>query len=284
VAVITNIDLEHLDTYRDLDDLKRAFARFADSGPPDGVVIAGFESAPVAAIVPALRRRCVTVGIDREDASVSGCRVVVLPGGTRFQVASRDGAGPGTVVTLAVPGAHNARNALMAMVAARELGVADADSALALAGFRGMARRFEPKGDLGGVTVIDDYAHHPTEIAATLDAARRLHVDRRIVVLFQPHLYSRTRDFAAEFGRVLLGAHLALIAPIYPAREAPIPGVTSALIAEAARRSSSSAQHVRALASDEAVAAALRSELRPGDVLITMGAGDVAKFADVLRA
>jgi UDP-N-acetylmuramate--alanine ligase len=276
VAVITNIDLEHLDTYCDLDDLKGAFVRFADSGPADGVVVAGIESLHVAAIVPALRRRCVPFGIEG-GAAVAARDLVDGPGGTRFElVLAGRPAGP---IALAVPGAHNVRNALAAIAAVRGLGVSIDAAAAALAGFRGMARRFEPKGERGGVLVVDDYAHHPTEIAATLDAARRLHPKRRIVVLFQPHLYSRTRDFAGDFGRALLGADVVLVAPIYPAREAPIPGVTSALIADAARKAGH--RDVRALETDDAVAPALRAAFRPGDLLITMGAGDVAKFADV---
>jgi UDP-N-acetylmuramate--alanine ligase len=274
VAVITNVDLEHLDTYRDLDDLKAAFARFADSGPAGGVVIAGIESGPVRAIVPGLRRRCVTFGI-APGARVGARELVTAPAGTRFTlVLDGEPAGP---VTLAVPGAHNVRNALAAIAAAREVGVPVAQAAAALASFRGMARRFEEKGERGGVLVVDDYAHHPTEIAATLEAARALHPRRRLVVVFQPHLYSRTRDLAADFGRALLGADVVLVAPIYPAREAPIPGVTSTLVANAAL----AAGHARAgaLASDDEVGPALHEILRPGDLLITMGAGDVAKFA-----
>jgi UDP-N-acetylmuramate--alanine ligase len=277
VAVITNIDLEHLDTYRDLDDLKDAFIRFADSGPADGVVVAGIESAPVAAIAGRFRRRCVTFAIDR-GADVGARELVTDAGGTRFMLVlgGREAGG----VALAVPGAHNVRNALAAIAATREIGVPLAAAVAALAAFRGMARRFEDKGDRAGVRVVDDYAHHPTEIAATLDAARRLHPKRRLVVLFQPHLYSRTRDLAADFGRALLAADVALIAPIYPAREAPIPGVSSTLIADAALKAGHRA--IGALASDEEVGPALLEALRPGDLLITMGAGDVAKFVDAL--
>jgi UDP-N-acetylmuramate--alanine ligase len=272
VAVITNIDLEHLDTYRDLEDLEQAFVHFGDSVPRDGAVIAGIESASVAAIVPRLGRRLVTFGIG--EASDFGARDLrVTPERTRFVllVSGRQAA----EVALRVPGAHNVRNALAALAAAREMGASLEAAVAGLAEFHGMARRFEMKGQHEDVVVVDDYAHHPTEIAATLCAARELHPRRRVVVVFQPHLYSRTRDFAKEFGEALATADLALIAPIYPARERPIPGITSASI-----RSASRPERLRALSSDEAVGTELEAMLRPGDLLLTLGAGDVARFGE----
>jgi UDP-N-acetylmuramate--alanine ligase len=277
LAVITNVDLEHLDTYRDLDDLQAAFARFADSVGPEGAVVAGIDSASVAAIVPRLRARCVTFGIGK-PADVEAGGIEVSDAGTRFTAVFRDGRS--IAVRLRVPGTHNVRNALAAIAVAGELGVPLATTAAALGDFPGMARRFEVVGERDGVLVVDDYAHHPTEIAATLSAARQLYRGRRIVVVFQPHLYSRTRDLARDFGTALLGADVALVAPIYPSREQPIAGVTAALVAEAAR----AAGHPRAMAlgSDADVVAAIRAEVRCSDVLLTMGAGDVARFGAVI--
>jgi UDP-N-acetylmuramate--alanine ligase len=277
VAVITNIDLEHLDTYRDLDDLQAAFVRFADAGDPAGAVVAGIDSAAVGAVVPRLARRCVTFATG-VPARVGARGIEVGPDGTRFEL-TLDGR-PALAIALKVPGAHNVRNALAAIAAAREVGVPLEVAAAALAGFEGIARRFEIRGERDGVLLVDDYAHHPTEMAATLDAARRLFPKRRLVVVFQPHLYSRTRDLAGAMGGALLGAHVALVAPIYPARERPIEGVTGALIAEAAVAGGH--PRARALRSDEEVAPAVRAELRRGDVLLTMGAGDVARFGDFI--
>jgi UDP-N-acetylmuramate--alanine ligase len=273
IAVITNVDLEHLDTYRDLADLEGAFVQFANSGPRSGVVVAGVESAHVAAILPRVTRRVVTFSLEG-PASVAARDVRVADAGARFTLLL-DGR-PSVAITLAVPGAHNVRNALAAIAAAREAGVPVEAAAAGLAGFQGMARRFESHPARGDIAWIDDYAHHPTEIAATLAAARAVHPGRRLVVVFQPHLYSRTRDHAGDFGKVLATADLVLVAPIYAAREQPLPGVTSGLIAEAAARAGS--RTTRAPESEAEVLAALREELRPGDILLTMGAGDVAKF------
>jgi UDP-N-acetylmuramate--alanine ligase len=276
IAVITNIDLEHLDTYRDLDDVKGAFLRFAASVPPDGAVVAGVENAHVAAILPDLPRRAVTFAV-AGPADFGARDLETAGGGTRFLLLR--GGRPSGPVALRVPGAHNVRNALAAIAAAAELGIAVECAAEALGRFEGMARRFEIRGERDGVLVVDDYAHHPTEISATLAAARGLFPGRRLVVVFQPHLFSRTRDLAEEFGASLLQADVALVAPVYAAREQPIAGVTSALVADAARRAGHRA--ARDFATDADVAAAVGSEVRPGDVLLTLGAGDVARFGTV---
>jgi UDP-N-acetylmuramate--alanine ligase len=273
IAVVTNIDAEHLDTYRDLEDLKDAFATFASAGPPDGAVVAGTESAHVAAIVPRLGRRCVTFGIEAA-CEVAATRVDVGPGATRFDLVL--GGKPAGTCALRVPGAHNVRNALAAIAAAREAGIDPGTAVRALDGFVGMARRFEVLGERHGVLLVDDYAHHPAEMIATLAAARRVHPGRRIVVVFQPHLYSRTRDLATEMGAALLLADVAIVAPIYPAREQPLPGVTSALIGEAAAAAGHAC--VRAVERDADVLAVIGGAVRPGDVLLTMGAGDVTRF------
>jgi UDP-N-acetylmuramate--alanine ligase len=178
------------------------------------------------------------------------------------------------------PGAHNVINALGATAAALAAGAPLAACKSALAEFHGVGRRFEVLSEVGGVTVVDDYAHHPTEIAATLAAARAAYPGRRLVAVFQPHLYSRTRDFVEQFAEALRAADLVVLTEIYPAREAPIPGVTSGLIAD----------HVRALTGEDAVlemakqelATKLPPHLRPGDVVLVMGAGDIGRSAHEL--
>jgi UDP-N-acetylmuramate--alanine ligase len=177
---------------------------------------------------------------------------------------------------LFVPGEHNVRNALAAIAVAQELRVAPAVTAGALAKFLGVDRRFQILGEYLGAIVVDDYAHHPTEIRATLLAARKGYPNRRIVALFQPHLYSRTRDFAREFGESLRVADVALVAPIYAAREQPMEGITSKLIADAT-------EGVEFLeGSNEQIVEALRKRLAANDLFITMGAGDVHEISEAL--
>ncbi len=275
LAVVTNVDLEHLDTYRDLPDLQDAFARFAHSVPFFGAALLGLDDPNVQEIRPLIRRRVVTWGLTPQ-ADVTARDLVLERTGSRFvAVAERTVLGP---VTLSVPGLHNVKNALAALSVARELEIPFLIASRALAGFVGVIRRFEKKGERDGVLVYDDYAHHPTEVSATLAAARQVHPDRRIVALFQPHLYTRTRDFAAHFGAAFLAADVLLVAPVYGSREAPIPGVTGALVADAA--TARGHREARFLETREEVLPALEAALLPGDLLITMGAGDVLHFGE----
>ncbi|MDL1952470.1 UDP-N-acetylmuramate--L-alanine ligase, partial [Acidobacteria bacterium ACD] len=208
LAVVNNIDVEHLDTYRDLDDLKDAFSRFAGTVPFFGAAILGLDDPHVQEIRPRIRRRVVTFGLTPQ-ADVSARDISLDRGGSRF-LALAEGRPLGPV-ELSVPGLHNVKNALAAISVARELEVAFPVVAHALAGFSGVIRRFERKGERRGVLVYDDYAHHPTEVAATLAAARQAHPDRRLAVLFQPHLYTRTRDQAPAFGAAFLGSDLLFV-------------------------------------------------------------------------
>jgi UDP-N-acetylmuramate--alanine ligase len=176
-------------------------------------------------------------------------------------------------ITLGAPGLHNIRNALGAYLAARHAGASFGAAQTALRKFTGVARRFQELGTARGITVVDDYAHHPTEIDATLSAARGAYPDRRIIAAFQPHLYSRTRDLAADFGRALAAADVVRVCDVFPAREAPIEGVTGELVAHAAR--SAGAMDVRYTATLDEMKRGLRAELRDGDVLVAMGAGDI---------
>jgi UDP-N-acetylmuramate--alanine ligase len=275
IAVVNNIDLEHLDTYRDLDDLKDAFCRFARSVPFFGAAILGLDDPNVQEIRPLLSRRVVTFGLTPQ-ADLTARDLSLERSGSRFTVIA-DGQPLGQV-SLPVPGLHNVKNALAAIAVARELDVAFPVISHALGKFAGVIRRFEKKGERDGVIVVDDYAHHPTEVAATLAASRQAYPDRRLVVLFQPHLFTRTRDFFAAFGAAFLASDVLLVAPVYGAREAPIPGVTGALVADAA--TARGHRSVRFLPERREIPAALDETLREGDLLVTMGAGDILHFGE----
>lgn len=276
VAVITNIEADHLDTYRDLDEIHDAFAAFANRVPFFGAVIACADDPGVRAILPRIQRRAVTYGASAE-ADLSARDVRLDASGTCFEVWNGEQGRLGAV-RLRLPGRHNVLNALAAVAAGRELLVPFETIARALSAFTGVVRRFELKGERGGVLVVDDYAHHPTEIRATLAAARQVYPDRRIVALFQPHLFSRTRDFTGEFGAALAAADMNIVMDVYPSREAPIPGVTGELVADAARRAGKG----RVLYSPEKteVVDTLERTLAPGDLLLTLGAGDVVRFGE----
>jgi UDP-N-acetylmuramate--alanine ligase len=276
LAVVTNVEEDHLDCYRDLAEIMAAFTTFANRVPFYGAVFIGLDDANASELLPLLSRRAVTYG-ESPQASLRARDVTLDASGARFFVAGDEEAFSGDVF-LPLPGRHNVRNALAALAIARELSIPFATAASALAGFDGVARRFETKGEKNGVRVIDDYAHHPTEIAATLLAARQVHPKSRIVALFQPHLYSRTRDFAREFGRALNGADVALVTEIYPSREAPIPGVSGGSVVEAAVAFGH--RNARFLPKREEIIPILEATLAPGDLLLTMGAGDVYRLGE----
>ncbi len=199
--------------------------------------------------------------------------------GAGFLVAGGDEPAFRVRVFLPLPGRHvTPRNALAALAVSRELSIPFSTAAGALAAFDGVARRFEVKGEKGDVLVVDDYAHHPTEVSATLAAARQAYPKRRIVALFQPHLYSRTRDFAREFGRSLNAADVAIVTEVYASREAPIPGVSGRLIADQA--ASFGHRSATFIQDRNDVMPCLGSSLQPGDLLLTMGAGDVYRYGE----
>ena len=277
VAVVNNIDLEHLDTYRDLADLKAAFTEFASTVPFFGAALLGLDDPNVQEIRPLLssRVRVGTFGLTPQ-ADVTARDLSLERNGSRF-LAVAEGEVLGEV-SVALPGLHNVKNALAAIAVSRELEVPFEACAKTLATFAGVARRFERKGERDGVLVVDDYAHHPTEVAATLGAARQAHPERRIVVVFQPHLFTRTRDQAEGFGAALLAADAVYVLPVYPSREAPIPGVTSRLVSDAAR----SRGHRSVVDVDDraGLVPRLAEELHAGDLLVTMGAGDVNRLGE----
>ncbi len=279
VAVVNNIDLEHLDTYRDLDDLKASFTQFASTVPFFGAALLGLDDPNVQEIRPQLasRVRVGTFGLTPQ-ADVTARDLSLERSGSRFTVvADGEAIGP---VEVSLPGLHNVKNALAAIAIARELDIPFEACVKALANFAGVARRFERKGERAGVLVVDDYAHHPTEVAATLGAARQAYPERRLVVLFQPHLFTRTRDQAAGFGAALLAADAVYVLPVYPSREAPIPGITSRLVSDAARTRGH--RNVVDLDVRAEVVPRLLSDLKEGDLLVTMGAGDVNRLGEEL--
>jgi UDP-N-acetylmuramate--alanine ligase len=280
VAVVTNIEADHLDTYRDLADILDAFTIFANRVPFYGALVACLDDPGVREILPRVKRRVVTYG-ESPDASLRAGEIRLEASGTTFDVWEGKTWSLGTV-RLPLPGRHNVLNALAAIAVGRELSIPFPTIARALKDFTGVIRRFETKGERGGVLVLDDYAHHPTEIRATLAAARQVHPGRRLVALFQPHLYSRTRDFAAEFGRSLAGCDLAIVTDVYPSREKPLPGVTGDLVAQAAR--SAGHQDVIYISDNKRVAGELERVLKSGDLLLTMGAGDVVRLGEAYLA
>jgi UDP-N-acetylmuramate--alanine ligase len=278
VAVITNIEADHLDCYRDLDDIRATFEQFASGVPFYGLVIGCTDDENVAALLRRVSRRTAGYGLG-SAADLRATQIEFTSTGSRFDVSLR-GTGVGRF-QLNVPGEHNVCNSLAAIAVGLEMNVPVAKISAGLEGFRGVERRFQHLGQCNGAVIIDDYAHHPTEIRATLAAARMSYPDRRLVALFQPHLFTRTRDFATEFADALNEADVALVMPIYPARELPIEGVTAALITEAARRRRDTAVTLIDMKNDEIVGQ-LKRTLRENDVLVAMGAGDVNKIAEAL--
>ncbi len=268
-AVITSVEPDHLDVYGSFEGVLDAFHAFAALVPEGGVVAACADDPGAARVLERVGPIGLTYGTG-ESASLRAVNIVPGPTGSTFELHSD--ARPLGSVTVGVAGMHNVRNALGAIAVSLHLG-ADLDAARrALAGFHGVGRRFE-RFEAGDVIVIDGYAHHPTEIAATLSTARQVYRGRRLVAAFQPHLYSRTRDFAAAFGAALAEADEIWLTDIYPAREAPLPGVTSALVVDAAR--AAGAAHVHYAPSLDDLTDGLVEGLRPGDVLVAMGAGSI---------
>lgn len=279
IAVVTNIDREHVDHYGDFDRLCEAFVDFASRVPFHGAVVACADDPVVARLLPRMTRRVVPYGLAAPAAAVCGVDVEVTAAGSRCRV-EQAGAAFGAralgEIRLKVPGRHNLANALAAVAVGLELGMAFETIAAALAEFPGAERRFQVIGEAGGVRVVDDYGHHPTEIAAVLDAAR-LGPSRRLVVAFQPHRFSRTAALLPEFGRALAAADEVVVAPIYPAGEDPIPGITAEAVAGAVRAVRPVPVHVVA-ALDEVVPC-VADLAREGDLVITLGAGSIGTMA-----
>ena len=274
IAVITNIDKEHMENYGSFEELQQAFADFANKVPFFGSVVACADDPHLAPVLPRLKRRVVTYGLDNAEADLNGTSVEIGAFGGRCQVQRRRGADREALGTLElkVPGRHNLQNALAAIAVGGEVGLEFDQIADALRGFQGAERRFQRYDEVDGVLIVDDYGHHPTEIAAVLSAARAS-LDRRLIVVFQPHRYSRTQQLLDEFGPAFSAADEILITGIYAAGEEPIPGVTADALAVSVERGSG--RPVRVVnALDEAIPQVL-ALARPGDAVITMGAGSI---------
>jgi UDP-N-acetylmuramate--alanine ligase len=273
VAVVTNVEADHLDTYGALEGVVHAFQEFLDGLLPDGHAVICTDDHGASRLVAGLTSEVHTYGLEA-GAQVRAIDVEASAAGMDFRV-NEEGVDQGSF-HLPVPGVHNLQNALGAAVAARCFGV-DWDRVRdGLAAYRGVERRFDTLGSARGILVVDDYAHHPSEIQATLAAARGAHPDRRIVAVFQPHLFTRTRDFAEEFGRALAEADSIWVADVFPAREDPIEGVTGEMVALAVERAGGD---VRYHADVNSMAESVMTELAAGDLLLTMGAGSVDRVA-----
>ncbi|HKI06500.1 MAG TPA: UDP-N-acetylmuramate--L-alanine ligase [Thermoanaerobaculia bacterium] len=285
IAVVTNIDRDHLDTYGTLENIQDAFVEFANRVPFFGRLIVCLDDPNIQKILPRLAdRRIISYGFSPQ-ADLTAVDVEAHAGGSRFGVRLRGGGLLGRIdlgrVELPIPGRHNVLNALAAVGVGLSLRIDFDTICRALAGFEGVSRRFEHVGAWRGAAVVDDYAHHPTEVEATLQAARQTFPGGRVFAVFQPHLFSRTQDQAEAFGRALLGADMAVVTEVYPSREQPIPGVTGELVVEAARQAGHRNVHF-CPAWKDAPPLLLRGEVAAGDVVITMGAGDVNRLTQLL--
>jgi UDP-N-acetylmuramate--alanine ligase len=271
-----------MESYSGFDDLQGAFAEFANKVPFYGSVIACADDQGLAPVLPRVTRRLLTYGLDaagppegtRPAVHLAGSSIELGAFGARCRVHRRrdDELEPLGMLELSVPGRHNLQNALAAVAVAGELGVDFEPAASALRAFEGAERRFERHGEAGGVLVVDDYAHHPTEVAAVL-AAARASLGRRLVVVFQPHRYSRTHQLMDAFGPAFRDADEIVLTDIYAAGENPISGVTLEAVADAVRRGSGRAVHV--VARLDGVVPALLALVKTGDAVITLGAGSI---------
>ncbi|HEX8687645.1 MAG TPA: UDP-N-acetylmuramate--L-alanine ligase, partial [Pyrinomonadaceae bacterium] len=277
-AVVTNIDREHMDSYADMDDVRKSFADFVNKVPFYGASVLCLDDPHVQAVIPEVVRRRITYGLsaqadiaarevryDKQFGSVYQARLMGEPVGE---------------VSLRVPGLHNIYNSLAAIAIGLELEVPFATITKALSEFTGVQRRFQLKGEAAGVIVVDDYGHHPTEIRATLVAAKLGAAGRRMVVLFQPHRYTRTQDLMDEFARSFNNADVLMVADVYAASEQPIEGVSGEALVEAVRRFGH--KDVRYAGPVDEASRALLEEVREGDMVITLGAGNVYRAGEQL--
>ncbi len=288
IAVVTNIDPEHLDHYGGFDAVKDAFVEFIENVPFYGAAVLCIDHAEVQAIIPKVRdRRVITYGFSAQ-ADVRGDNVTPVPGGNRFDAVLRQRDGTSRRIEgieLPMPGRHNVQNALAAVAVAAEMGCADETIRTGFAKFTGVKRRFTNVGEVGGAQIIDDYAHHPVEIRAVLSAARE-GVKGRVIAVVQPHRFTRLRDLMEDFRTAFNDADVVYAAPVYAAGETPIDGVSSeALVAGLKARGHRAAFTTP---SAEALAATLAADIQPGDMVVCLGAGDITKWAaglaDAVRA
>ncbi len=274
IAVLTTLETDHLDCYRDLEDIKSAFIQFASRVPFYGFVVLCLDEPALQEIIPKLKKKIITYGFNQQ-ADLQAVDITHRESTSRFLVV-HEGKDLGQI-TLGIPGKHNIQNALAAIAVGLQLNVSFEKVKTGIEKFSGVFRRWEQKADIGGITVIDDYAHHPTEIRATLEGAKA-GWRRRVLCVFQPHLYSRTRDFYDEFGRSFFNADVLVVTDVYPAREEPIQGVSGELIANAAKEFGHKQVHYVPEKKD--VPDFLMRTKRKGDIIITMGAGDIWRYGE----
>jgi UDP-N-acetylmuramate--alanine ligase len=275
IGAITTLEREHLDIYTDLEDIKRAFVEFANKVPFYGFVILCLDEPSIQEILPLIRKKVVTYGLNAQS-DLRAVNVSFHENSSKFNLL-RHGRDLGEV-TLKVPGMHNIKNSMAAIGIGLELGIGFEEIKKAVESFTGVYRRLEMKADVEGVMVVDDYAHHPTEVQATLSALKSGWPEKRVVAVFQPHLYSRTRDFHDEFGRSFLNADVLVVTEIYPAREEPIQGITGELIVNDARGFGHKEAHY--IPDKKQLPEFLSGIVKHGDIVVTLGAGDISKYGE----
>jgi UDP-N-acetylmuramate--alanine ligase len=279
VEVVTNIDLEHLDHYRDLDEIKAAFLSFIDKIPFYGAAVLCLDDQNIASLLPQIRKRVITYGMSSQ-ADVHAREVTTAGLISEFDVCR--GTLPLGRIRLALPGLHNVANSLAAIAVGLELDIPFATMAAALASFSGVQRRLQIKGESRGITVIDDYGHHPTEVKATLAALRAAWPKRRLTVLFQPHRYSRTKALFQEFCTAFHEADLLYLTEIYAASEQPLAGVSGESLAAGIRQHGQ--KQIEYVAEVDELAALVLPRLATGDVVLTLGAGNIHQIGDKVLA
>jgi len=273
IAALTTLETEHLDTYRDLDDIKAAFTEFANKVPFYGFVVLCLDEPGLQDIIPSINKKIITYGLTPQ-ADIRAIDIIHKQFSSEFTVKYK-GAELGRI-KLNIPGIHNVKNALAAVIIAKELEIDFQVIKKALESFSGVYRRFEIKYNKE-ILVVDDYAHHPTETSATLSGIRA-GWDRRLIAVFQPHLYSRTRDFYQEFGRSFLNSDIFICTDVYPAREEPITGVTGEMIADAAKKFGH--KNVVYVPDKKKIPEILNGLKKADDIIVTMGAGDIWKYGE----
>jgi len=274
MSIITNIELEHTDIYSDLNDIQQSFIQYANSSPFYGRVVACIDSPGVQDIVSSIKKPVKTYGFSHQADYQA--KHLSFDGFQSSYTVLRDKKKLG-VISLQVPGIHNVLNSLAVVALCLEMGLTFDAIRAGLASYGGVRRRFEIKGQSNDIMVIDDYAHHPTEVKVTLKAARN-GWDRRIIAIFQPHLYSRTRDFYKEFASAFMDCDVFIVVDVYPAREDPIPGISGELVADAARELGH--REVHYIPNFDDITPLLDSIAQPGDVVISLGAGSIWRFSE----
>jgi len=275
IAVLTTLETDHLDCYRDLEDIKGAFIQFANKVPFYGFIVLSLDEPALLDIMPQLsKKKIVTYGLNPQ-ADVQAVEIRHKENTSTYTLL-RQSKELGQIM-LQVPGKHNVQNSLGAIAVGLELGIPFVKVKTGIEKFSGVYRRWEKKGEAGGITLYDDYAHHPTECRATL-AGVKSGWRRRVVCVFQPHLYTRTRDFYEEFGKSFLLSDVLVVTDVYPAREEPIQGITGELIVNAAKQFGHKEVHY--VPEKQQLPEFLKSITKTGDIVITMGAGDIWKFGE----